>query len=186
MTTIVQELSNMHLFRSSSLADIRGVLDHCSAEFFHSGDIICQQGAIAENAMILVRGSLGVYIKSQLSVRKVGEIHPGEIFGERGLIQINGIRNATVKATSDSMCLGLTPRSARKVSSNPVMVALNHQLLISMARRLRSTNLAMQKIWKECTETDLDATAPTYVHPQDLASSKLKFGTWRWFLSLFT
>ena len=188
MTTIVEELSNMHLFRNSSPTDIRAVLEHCTAEMYRSGDVICQQGAVAENAMVLVRGTLEVFIKTQNSTRMVGVIHPGEIFGERGLLQLNGIRNATVKATTDSLCLGLTSKTARKVSGNPVMVALNHQLLISMARRIRSTNVAMQKLWKETEDVDLDATAPTYVIPEPQPSKNGMFGIFRvfgWFKNLF-
>ena len=37
----------------------------------------------------------------------------------------------------------------RDASSNAAMVALEQHLIATMARRIRSTNLAIQKAWKE-------------------------------------
>ena len=97
--------------------------------------------------MVLLSGKLDVSVQTDTSTRHVGSIHPGEIFGEQGLFHSNGIRNATVKAAKPSICLQLTPRIMQTHSTNLAMVALEQHLIATMARRIRSTNLEIQKAW---------------------------------------
>ena len=52
-------------------------------------------------------------------------------------------------ANKPSTCLILTPEFMRKVADNTAMVALERHLIATMARRIRATNLAIQKLWKE-------------------------------------
>ena len=99
--------------------------------------------------MILVSGLLEASIQTGTNNRHLGDVHPGEIFGEQGLFHSGGVRNAQIKAKRDSVCLVLVSQMMRDTWSNGAIVALEQHLIATMARRIRNTNLAIQKAWKE-------------------------------------
>ena len=149
MSDIIQALSKMHIFRSIASHDLQRLIDQCDTQNYQRGQVICKQGDQAQNALILVSGRLEVSVQTGSSIRHVGEVHPGEIFGEQGLFHSNGTRNATVIANRDSICLVLTPRIMRISADSSASVALEKHLIATMARRIRATNLVIQKSWKE-------------------------------------
>jgi CRP-like cAMP-binding protein len=151
-STIAENLSKMHLFRQVPNADLENLVTACEVLNYGMTEVICNQGDQASNALILVSGRLEVSVRTENSVRHVGEIFPGEIFGETGLFHSKGTRSATVMANRPSTCLVLTPRLMRDVADNQAMVALERHLIATMARRIRATNLAIQKAWKESVE----------------------------------
>jgi len=146
---IVEKLQKMHLFRNVRVDDLERLVESCEIARYSIAQSICNQGDQATNALILIDGKLEVSIRTENTVRHVGEIFPGEIFGEQGLFHTKGIRSATVMANKPSTCLILTPEFMRKVADNTAMVALERHLIATMARRIRATNLAIQKAWKE-------------------------------------
>ena len=146
---IVEKLQKMHLFRNVRVDDLERLVESCEIIRYSIAQSICNQGDQATNALILIDGKLEVSIRTENTVRHVGEIFPGEIFGEQGLFHTKGIRSATVMANKPSTCLVLTPEFMRKVADNTAMVALERHLIATMARRIRATNLAIQKAWKE-------------------------------------
>ena len=146
---IVEKLQKMHLFRNVRVDDLERLVESCEIIRYTIAQSICNQGDQATNALILIDGKLEVSIRTENTVRHVGEIFPGEIFGEQGLFHTKGIRSATVMANKPSVCLVLTPEFMRKVADNTAMVALERHLIATMARRIRATNLAIQKAWKE-------------------------------------
>ena len=99
--------------------------------------------------MLLVSGRLEVSIQTDNNVRHIGEIHPGEIFGEQGLFHNQGNRNATVMANQASIRAKITPDLMRDTWNNPAIVAMERHLIGTMARRIRTTNLNIQKVWKD-------------------------------------
>lgn len=149
MSVIIDHLSNMHLFRSVSRKELVNLVRLCEPKKYQVGQTLFAQDTEAHNAMLLISGKLEVSVRTESSIRHVGEIYPGEIFGEQGLFHSNGTRNATVIANKNSICLTITPKVMRDASSNAAMVALEQHLIATMARRIRSTNLAIQKAWKE-------------------------------------
>ena len=50
-----------------------------------------------------------------------------------------------VRANKDSVCLLVTPGLMRETWNNEAIVALEQFLIATMARRIRSTNLEIQK-----------------------------------------
>ena len=149
MTNIVDRLQNLHLFRNVQRRDLERLATLCQVINFPAGQTIYPQGADAQNAMILVVGKLEVSVRTNTKHRHLGEIHPGEIFGEQGLFHSNGKRNATVMANKDSSCLIVTPALMRETWNNQAIVVLEQHLIATMARRIRNTNLAIQKVWKD-------------------------------------
>ena len=147
--SIYETLSKMRMFKNVPESEIRDLIDQCEPSFYAMGSIVCNQGDPATNAMLLLEGKLDVSVRAESHTRSVGSIHPGEIFGEQGLFHSKGIRNATVLASRPSQCLQLTPKIMKTHANNKAMVALEQHLIATMARRIRSTNLQIQKAWKE-------------------------------------
>ena len=166
---IVEKLQKMHLFRNVRIDDLERLVEACEITRYSIAQSICNQGDQATNALILIDGKLEVSIRTENTVRHVGEIFPGEIFGEQGLFHTKGIRSATVMANKPSTCLVLTPEFMRKVADNTAMVALERHLIATMARRIRATNLAIQKAWKE-SEKEAEKSVSTDAKTSDLTN----------------
>ena len=145
---VVQKLQNLHLFRNIPQTDLTRLIRMCKVMTFLPRQVIFAQNAPADHAMILVSGKLEVCIHTGSGDRHLGHILPGEIFGEQGLFHSGGTRSAMVKAEQESMCLLVTPELMRETWNNQAIVALEQFLIATMARRIRSTNLEIQKIWK--------------------------------------
>ena len=164
----LQILSKMRLFKNVPQKDLINLIKLCSPTSYAMGSVLCHQGDPAEYAMILLEGKLDVSVRSEHTTRSVGEIHPGEIFGEQGLFHSSGQRNATVLAIRPSSCLKLTPKIIKTQSSNLAMVALERHLIATMARRIRSTNLQIQKAWKQESEHEAQKTTQVEEPKQSL------------------
>lgn len=147
-STVVKQLQNLHLFRNVSAKDLTKLTKVCQILEFRPRQVIFAQNAPADHAMILVSGKLDVCILTGNTERHLGHILPGEIFGESGLFHSGGTRSAMVRANKDSLCLLVTPELMRETWNNEAIVALEQFLIATMARRIRNTNLEIQKIWK--------------------------------------
>lgn len=154
MPSIAEQLSRMHLFRNIDRKDLERLVSVCPSHSYSMRQTIFAQGSAADHAMLLVSGRLEVSIQTDNNVRHIGEIHPGEIFGEQGLFHAQGNRNATVMANQNSMCIKITPDLMRDTWNNPAVVALERHLIGTMARRIRTTNLAIQKVWKDSIQEE--------------------------------
>ncbi|MEC7984675.1 MAG: cyclic nucleotide-binding domain-containing protein [Myxococcota bacterium] len=170
MSNVIATLKKMHMFKSVKKDALQALLKECEPTNYSVGQVICTQGDLAINAMVLLSGKLDVSVQTDTSTRHVGSIHPGEIFGEQGLFHSNGIRNATVKAAKPSICLQLTPRIMQTHSTNPAMVALEQHLIATMARRIRSTNLEIQKAWMDETKAKKPKESNTEPEQKENAS----------------
>jgi CRP-like cAMP-binding protein len=114
--------------------------------------MVFEQGMTADVALLLIEGKLSVEVQSTGQPRPLGQVHPGEIVGEQALFSRGGERSATVRARQPSSCLLLSPEVLEKASTNPAVIALERQLLATLARRIRGTNQQIQKVWKETSE----------------------------------
>lgn len=175
---IVQQLQTIHLFRSVPKTDLSKLVRMCKTMTFLPRQIIFAQNAPADHAMILVSGKLDVCIQVAQTERHLGTILPGEIFGEQGLFHSGGVRSAVVRANQESVCLMMTPEMMRETWNNKAIVALEQFLIATMARRIRNTNLEIQKIWKD--ESAEDAPQENDVEPESsgglLGTLKTLFG----------
>jgi CRP-like cAMP-binding protein len=149
MLNIVDQLQELHLFRNVERKDLEKLVMLCQVINFPVGQTIYAQGSDAKDAMILLSGRLEVSVRTPISHRHLGDIHPGEIFGEQGLFHSDGSRNATVIANQDSFCLLVTSTLMRETWNNQAIVALEKHLIATMARRIRNTNRAILKVWKD-------------------------------------
>lgn len=149
MTSIISQLEKLRLFKAAPKRDLEHLVKLCQVQQFKPGQIIFAQGSEANCAMILVSGLLEASIQTGTTNRLLGEVHPGEIFGEQGMFHTGGTRNAQIKAKKDSICLVLVSQMMRDTWNNQAIVSLEQHLIATMARRIRNTNLAIQKAWKE-------------------------------------
>lgn len=167
--SIYETLSKMHMFKNVPESEIRELINQCEPSSYAMGAVVCHQGEPATNAMLLLEGKLDVSVRAESHTRSVGSIHPGEIFGEQGLFHSKGVRNATVLASKPSQCLKLTPKIMKTQANNKAMVALEQHLIATMARRIRSTNLQIQKAWKDESKNN----QPTQQAPQEEQKTSL-------------
>lgn len=155
----VEKLAKLPLFRSVPEASLEHLLQVCSPTRYRTAARIFEQGSPADQALLLVEGRLEVSVKSGSTHRHVGEIHPGEVVGEQALFVAGGRRNAAVFANQPSTALVLSPELFRSGSDDPAIAALERHLIATLARRIRKTNLEIQKAWKATRVEDSEEVA---------------------------
>lgn len=144
----VEKLSKLAMFRSVPHASLENLLKVCPAVSYRTASQIFEQGSAASRALLLVEGRLEVSVKSGTTHHHVGEIHPGEVVGEQALFVAGGQRNAAVFANQPSICLVLSPVLFQHSGDDIAIAALERHLIATLARRIRKTNLEIQKAWK--------------------------------------
>jgi CRP-like cAMP-binding protein len=161
----VEKLARLPLFRSVPEDSLEKLLEVCRPTRYRTATRIFEQGSPADQALLLVEGRLEVSVKSGPTHRHVGEIHPGEVVGEQALFVAGGQRNASVFANQPSTALVLSPSLFRSGGDDPAIAALERHLIATLSRRIRKTNLEIQKAWKESrveeAEAQVAAEAPT-------------------------
>jgi CRP-like cAMP-binding protein len=155
MNTVIDQLEKLHIFKGTPREDLELLIQLCQVRYFKPGQVIFSQGSKADCAMILVSGLLSASIHTGQANRHLGDVHSGELFGEQGLFHTGGVRNAQILAKKDSVCILIYSQMMRDTSSNKAVVSLEKHLIATMGRRIRNTNLAIQKAWKE-EQQDVD------------------------------
>ncbi|MDP2309471.1 MAG: cyclic nucleotide-binding domain-containing protein [Pseudomonadota bacterium] len=129
---------------------LRGLLAITTLVTFPAERCLFLQGdPLSEHAWLLVTGRLSVLVTSGGQQRVMADVWPGEIVGEAALYARGRARSATVMTVGPSVVLRI-PRSALLESENqPALIALELHLLETMAKRLRSTNVVLQRVITE-------------------------------------
>jgi len=127
---------------------MRELAESCETTQFGSGELVYQQGNPGDTGLLLLDGLLEVSVETERQVRHLGLIHPGEIVGEQCLFMDGIHRSATVQANKASTALVLAPTILADLSHNPAIAVLELHLLATLGRRVRQTNLLIQKAWK--------------------------------------
>ena len=97
---------------------------------FSSGDTVTEEGAGGAGFFIVDQGSADVSVDGQAR----GSIGAGDYFGEIALLT-GSDRTATITATSDMVCWGMTPWDFRPLVESNSTIAW--KLLTAMAGKLR-------------------------------------------------
>jgi CRP-like cAMP-binding protein len=101
---------------------------------FAAGDTVVKEGADGAAFFLIVSGEANVTVRGAERT----SLGPGDYFGEIALID-EDVRSATITATTDLACYGLTLWEFR-----PLVVdngAIGWKLLQSLSRKLRSAEL---------------------------------------------
>ncbi len=113
-------------------------------------------------AWLVVEGVLQATVRGGGDDRPVGAVRPGEVAGELGLFADGGRRSATLTAEGPALCLRFDAGLLEALPHNRAVLVLERHLMGSLARRIRKTNLAIQKAWREASAGDSPETpAPT-------------------------
>ncbi len=110
---------------------------------------VFSQGEPADHALLLLQGRLTVVLEVDGKLRNVGDVWPGEVTGETALFQEDAVRSATVRAVTPSVCLVVNDELLGHARHTRALAAAQNHLLATMARRIRSTNVALRKVWQE-------------------------------------
>ena len=126
----VDVLKKVPLFAGLDDRELQEIAGQMRERRFGSGDTVTQEGAGGAGFFVVEDGTAEVTVDG--SPR--GTIGPGDYFGEIALLT-GSDRTATIKATSDMICWGMTPWDFRPlVESNS---AIAWKLLTAMADKLK-------------------------------------------------
>lgn len=127
----VEVIERVPLFEGLTPRDVEGIASMFKERRFEAGQIVTKEGAGGGAFFVIESGEATV----TLGEREVAHFGPGDYFGEVALID-DGARTATVVATTDLVCHGLTYWEFRPLVQQNATIAWN--LLRTLAHRLRS------------------------------------------------
>ena len=128
----IEALRRVPLFADLSQRETRQIARLFKERNFSAGDPIIKEGSGGAAFFVIQSGEADVIIRG----KKRGSLKPGEFFGEIALID-DGPRMATIMASTDMVCYGLTYWDFRPVvEANGV---IGWKLLQQMAKMLRAT-----------------------------------------------
>lgn len=158
MSEIGDGLAVLYMFRAVQKPHLEALVDLVPSVTYFSGDIVFHEGAAADTAVLVVTGKLVAYVDPGGDRRVLGDSRPGEIVGETALFTRGGKRNATVAAEGVTQCLAFSRETLTRADKNPAMVALEQHMLGTMARRIRGTNMNIQRVWREAEAAKTSAS----------------------------
>ena len=122
-------LARVPLFADLDDSELRLMADSMWERTFLAGEVVTSQGEPADGFFVVESGEADVSVHGQ----RVSSCMAGDYFGEIGLL-MGSDRTATITATSDLHCYGLTPADFRViVEGNPTIA---WKVMQSMAERL--------------------------------------------------
>ncbi len=120
------------LFTGLSKRDVAHIASLFKERKFAAGETITKEGSGAAAFFVIESGEVAVSVRG----KPVATLAHGDYFGEVALID-EGARSATVTASTDVVCYGLTFWEFRPLVQHNATIAWN--LLQTLARRLRSS-----------------------------------------------
>ncbi len=124
-------LHKVELFNSFREDELLAIAQRLKYAPFAKGDIITHQGAVAHWLYMLIEGEAEVYLDSPGQPRrKLSTLHPGNFFGEMGLMT-GAPRTATVVAATDAECYQLDKAAFEDILRNRPELAeeISHTLV---------------------------------------------------------
>ncbi|HET7174016.1 MAG TPA: PEP/pyruvate-binding domain-containing protein [Nocardioidaceae bacterium] len=118
------------LFAGLSTPEMARITELFKQREFAAGETIIKEGVGAAAFFVIVSGAAAVTVHG----KQVATLKPGDYFGEVALID-DGARSATITASTDVVCQGLTYWEFRPLVRGNAAIAWN--LLQNLAKRLR-------------------------------------------------
>ena len=132
-TDLVGHLAEVPLFSKCSKRDLQTIAKHAEVAECDEGVKLVSQGEAGNAFYVLLSGSAVV----RRNGRKVGELEPGDYFGELAILD-PAPRNADIVATSHVSVARLMVSPFRKMIRE--VPALSERLLAGLAHRLRESD----------------------------------------------
>jgi CRP-like cAMP-binding protein len=123
-------LKRVPLFAGLDDRELEQIASTMRERRFAAGDTVTEEGAGGAGFFIVEDGQADVTVEGQPR----GSIGPGDYFGEIALLT-GSDRTATITATSDMLCWGMTPWDFRPLVESNSTIAW--KLLTAMAEKLR-------------------------------------------------
>jgi CRP/FNR family cyclic AMP-dependent transcriptional regulator len=123
-------LKKVPLFADLDDRELEQIASSMRERTFNAGDTVTQEGAGGAGFFVVESGEAEVTVEGQPR----GTIGAGDYFGEIALLT-GSDRTATIKATSDLHCYGMTPWDFRPLVESNSNIAW--KLLTAMAEKLR-------------------------------------------------
>ena len=124
----VETLQKVPLFSGLDKKELKNVAEMMIERRFAVGDSVIKEGAIGAGFFIVENGTADVAVDGV----PVGSIGPGDYFGEVALLTESG-RTATIIATTDMLCFGMTQWDFRPLVESNSTIGL--KLRTAMAER---------------------------------------------------
>jgi phosphoenolpyruvate synthase/pyruvate phosphate dikinase len=118
------------LFQNMNPRDVESIAALFKERRFAAGETVCKEGAGGAAFFVIESGEASISIGG----RPRATLTPGDYFGETAIID-GGARSATVTATTDLVCYGLTYWEFRPLVQHNATISWN--LLQTLAKRLR-------------------------------------------------
>lgn len=145
----VDQIAQLYVFRSVPRSEIEALVALAPPQDYPADAVVFRQGDKADLALLVVDGRLEATVEGGGTIRRVGEVGPGEVVGEQALFNPVARRNATVSALQPSRGLLLSRELMERAADNQALIALETYLMGSLARRIRSTNRTLMQAWKD-------------------------------------
>jgi pyruvate,water dikinase len=130
-------LQRVPLFSDMSSKQVEQIVRLLKIRHFEKGEIIIVEGS-GGSAFFLIESGTAIITRKGTEIATLG---PGDFFGELSLIDGNP-RSATVTATSDLVCYGLTYWEFRPlIEKNPVIA---WKILEALTKRLRAVTTSVE------------------------------------------
>jgi CRP-like cAMP-binding protein len=126
----VEMLKKVPLFAGLDHRELEQIAGSMRERTFGAGDTVTQEGAGGAGFFVVERGEAEVTVDGQPR----GTIAAGDYFGEIALLT-GSDRTATITATTDLHCYGMTPWDFRPLVESNSTIAW--KLLTAMAEKLR-------------------------------------------------
>jgi CRP/FNR family transcriptional regulator, cyclic AMP receptor protein len=126
----VKALQRVPLFADLSKGEVQQIAREFKERRFEKGETVVQEGSGGAAFFVIESGEVAVFVGGKMKTT----LQPGDFFGEIALID-EGTRTATITASTDLVCYGLTYWDFRPlVEANGV---IGWKLLRRMAKLLR-------------------------------------------------
>ena len=125
----VDMLKKVPLFAALDAKELEQISASMRERRFAAGDTVTEEGAGGAGFFVVESGQADVSVEG-VPRRTIG---PGDYFGEIALLT-GSDRTATITATSDMLCYGMTPWDFRPLVESNSAIAWN--LLTAMAEKL--------------------------------------------------
>jgi len=130
-------LDRTDVFRSMPAESMLELARSFCRVFLPAGETVIWEGEVNDDVFFLTTGALDVLVGSGGEERRVGAVHPGEVFGEMAFFS-RDVRNATVRAVVPSECFVIKDTDLLRLSFKHPSILM--QMAGALTRRLAGSN----------------------------------------------
>ena len=141
-------MSKVPMFKELPPDAIEAILERTKYGKHENGEVLCQQGDLADYFYIIVSGDCSVHVTQGENEQRVGSLRELEFFGEGVLVSggsgddIGPRRNATVKVESENV-------QVLKLTAKDLMMLMQRGVLTNeMIREVEETNRTRAELTK--------------------------------------